>query len=149
MLEQSHQEWVRATASSLRPDELRAHHFPRSHGSTDRSPQLMSLTTTILGKRKSRATPQALLLQLSASDSNYEYEQDDGSFQEPEPSTDLPQTPPSTKGRFELVMINGSLVKNTKKKYHCTFPGCEKSYSKPCRLEEHERSHTGEVGFPE
>jgi hypothetical protein len=32
--------------------------------------------------------------------------------------------------------------------YKCTFSGCEKAYTKPCRLEEHERSHTGEVRFP-
>ena len=33
----------------------------------------------------------------------------------------------------------------TKKKYHCTYEGCTKSYTKPARLEEHKRSHTGEV----
>jgi hypothetical protein len=35
--------------------------------------------------------------------------------------------------------------RSTKKKYNCTFEGCEKAYTKPTRLEEHKRSHTGEV----
>ncbi|KAJ3550941.1 hypothetical protein NMY22_g112 [Coprinellus aureogranulatus] len=45
------------------------------------------------------------------------------------------------------VLINGKLVANTKRRYHCTFAGCDKAYSKPSRLEEHERSHTGERPF--
>lgn len=43
------------------------------------------------------------------------------------------------------VIINGKLQANTKKRYQCTHSGCEKAYSKPSRLAEHERSHTGEV----
>jgi general transcription factor IIIA len=31
------------------------------------------------------------------------------------------------------------------KKHGCTWPGCTKSYIKACRLNEHMRSHTGEV----
>lgn len=46
----------------------------------------------------------------------------------------------------ELMLVNGKLVRKTKKKYNCTWDGCEKSYTKPARLEEHERSHTLEVG---
>ncbi|KAJ3777001.1 transcription factor iiia [Lentinula raphanica] len=42
------------------------------------------------------------------------------------------------------VLINGSLVEgSTKKRYQCTVEGCGKAYSKPSRLEEHSRSHTG------
>ncbi len=44
-----------------------------------------------------------------------------------------------------LVIINGRLVKDIRRRYRCTFEGCEKSYRKPSRLEEHERTHTGEV----
>ena len=103
----------------------------------------MSLTTTtVLGKRN-RVTSETLLLQLSASESNHE--QSDVSWQEPESEAESPQTLVKSKQKPGLVLVNGSLVKNAKKKYHCTFSGCEKSYSKPCRLEEHERSHTGEV----
>jgi hypothetical protein len=43
------------------------------------------------------------------------------------------------------ILVNGQLVAYTRKKYKCTHPGCEKSYGKPSRLEEHERSHTGIV----
>ena len=31
------------------------------------------------------------------------------------------------------------------KKYKCVYPGCDKSYTKPSRLAEHERAHSGEV----
>jgi len=103
----------------------------------------MSLTTTsVLGKRKNRTTAETLLLQLSASESNHE--QSDVSWESEVEST---KTLPDSKQKPEFVLVNGSLVKNAKKKYHCTFPGCEKLYTKPCRLEEHERSHTGEVCF--
>ncbi|OSD06096.1 hypothetical protein PYCCODRAFT_1405021 [Trametes coccinea BRFM310] len=33
------------------------------------------------------------------------------------------------------------------KRYACTFEGCTKAYSKPSRLAEHERSHTGDRPF--
>lgn len=32
-----------------------------------------------------------------------------------------------------------------KKRYQCTWTGCTKTYAKPIRLKEHERSHTNEV----
>ena len=106
----------------------------------------MSLTTTtVLGKRKNRTTSETLLLLLSPSESNNE--QSDVSWQEPESEVESPQTPRGSKQKSEFALVNGSLVKNVKKKYHCTFSGCGKTYSKPCRLEEHERLHTGEVGL--
>ncbi|EJU03438.1 hypothetical protein DACRYDRAFT_77042 [Dacryopinax primogenitus] len=53
----------------------------------------------------------------------------------------------STPARASFVLVNGALVQNEKKKkaknYACTWPGCAKAYTKPIRLEEHERSHTG------
>lgn len=33
----------------------------------------------------------------------------------------------------------------TEKKFKCTWEGCDKAYTKPARLREHELSHTGEV----
>lgn len=44
------------------------------------------------------------------------------------------------------VIVNGQLLRNPKRIYKCTFDSCDKSYAKPSRLEEHERSHTGDVG---
>lgn len=106
--------------------------------------RLMYLTTTtVLGKRKNRVTSETLLLQLSASESNHE--QSDASWQGLESEVESQKTLLNPKQKSEFVLVNGSFVKNAKKKYHCTLSGCEKSYSKPCRLEEHERSHTGEV----
>jgi hypothetical protein len=43
------------------------------------------------------------------------------------------------------VIVNGKLLLNPRRIYKCTFEGCDKSYAKPSRLEEHERSHTGHV----
>ncbi|CAE6463425.1 unnamed protein product [Rhizoctonia solani] len=45
-----------------------------------------------------------------------------------------------------LVPQSTSTV-HTKKPYACTHAGCYKSYRKPSRLQEHERSHTGERPF--
>jgi hypothetical protein len=108
--------------------------------------RMMSLTTTtVLGKRKKGVTSETLLLQLSTSESNHE--NSDATWQDPESDAEFTRTPSTPKQKSGLVLVNGSLVKNAKKKYFCTFTGCGKSYSKPCRLEEHERSHTGEVNF--
>lgn len=46
-------------------------------------------------------------------------------------------------GRATKVKLTGGRAK----KYGCTFEGCNKSYSRPVRLEEHLRSHTGEVSI--
>ena len=123
--------------------------------SADTDHLMSRTTTTVLGKRTARArssniteaqdTPATLFLQLSASDSNHE--QSDVSWQELESDVEPPQTPLGSRQKSGLALVDGSLVKGAKKQYRCTFSGCEKSYSKPCRLEEHERSHTGEVGF--
>lgn len=46
------------------------------------------------------------------------------------------------------ILVNNQLVlpKDVSKKvFKCEFQGCGKSYKKPSRLQEHERSHTGEV----
>lgn len=42
----------------------------------------------------------------------------------------------------------GRKKKPRPKKYHCTWEGCGKSYTRPVRLQEHERSHTNEVRRP-
>lgn len=78
----------------------------------------MSSTTTILGKRQRSH----FVLQVSA-------------------VSDLSHVPKSLP-----IIINGTLVTSgTKKRYQCTHPDCPKAYTKPSRLKEHERSHTGQV----
>jgi general transcription factor IIIA len=57
-----------------------------------------------------------------------------------------PAVKPVASTSRQPVIVNGKLLLNPKRKYKCTIEGCEKSYAKPSRLEEHERSHTGDVG---
>ncbi|KAF7362145.1 hypothetical protein MVEN_00560500 [Mycena venus] len=95
----------------------------------------MSSSTTLLeppstlGKRKRK-----YLLHLSTS---------------PEPSgfSDFEFQPHASTSKSLPILINGTLVAHTKKRYKCTHTGCDKAYSKPSRLEEHERSHSGQRPF--
>lgn len=45
------------------------------------------------------------------------------------------------------LVLGGSNETKGKKKYVCQWDGCQKSYTKPIRLEEHIRSHTNEVSL--
>ncbi|KAJ7076889.1 hypothetical protein B0H15DRAFT_575332 [Mycena belliarum] len=88
---------------------------------------------TVLGKR-SRASS-VYLLRLTSS---------------PEPcgasNTDSEVIASTSKSSLP-ILVNGTLVPHTKRRYKCTYEGCCKAYSKPSRLEEHERSHSGQRPF--
>ncbi|KAJ6558457.1 hypothetical protein DFH09DRAFT_1248073 [Mycena vulgaris] len=87
----------------------------------------------ILGKRNRAASK--YLLRLASS---------------PEPwglsDSDL-ELPIASTSKSLPILVNGTLVSHTKKCYKCTQKGCDKAYSKPSRLEEHERSHSGQRPF--
>ena len=83
--------------------------------------------TSVLGAGN---VPSPLILHLSAA-SESEYE---------------PIVKPIASTSRQPVIVNGKPLLNPKRIYKCTFEGCDKSYTKPSRLEEHERSHTGNVG---
>lgn len=92
---------------------------------------------TVLGKRKASGGKAALVLHLASSPEPTDIlPESDDSYQAPATSS----TPP--------ILINGRLVPSTKRRYKCTYDSCEKAYTKPSRLIEHERTHTGDVCRP-
>ncbi|KAL4071237.1 hypothetical protein V8B97DRAFT_436074 [Scleroderma yunnanense] len=93
----------------------------------------MALSTTVLGKRRVRNS--SLVLRLSSSPAPSE---SDGSeyAQGEESDTATVAGPPTT-----------PVEAGRKARYPCTHSGCTRSYSKPSRLSEHYRSHTGERPF--
>ncbi|KAF6760174.1 transcription factor iiia [Ephemerocybe angulata] len=93
----------------------------------------LTLTTTVLGKRARSKSHVGVIHLASGSEPSYSEQSD---FEPPKPSSSS-----------RPVLINGKLVANTKRRYQCTHPGCDKAYTKPSRLEEHERAHTGERPF--
>jgi hypothetical protein len=88
--------------------------------------EMSTTTTTVLGKRRIRT--EKLVLRLSSS---------------PEPWELLE---PLVQRKSEPILLNDAPIPSAKK-YRCVNDGCGKSYTKPSRLAEHERSHTGEVNW--
>ncbi|TBU49645.1 hypothetical protein BD309DRAFT_909197 [Dichomitus squalens] len=89
--------------------------------------------TVILGKRKRR---DSLVIHLPSPAPSCEYDPAyTESEYEPSQASDHPTKGPS---REEV---------KAKRDYVCTFEGCTKAYTKPSRLAEHERSHTGNRPF--
>nr|XP_031860367.1 uncharacterized protein CI109_004255 [Kwoniella shandongensis]KAA5527439.1 hypothetical protein CI109_004255 [Kwoniella shandongensis] len=55
------------------------------------------------------------------------------------PTPKSPRPPPRSRSRS-----SSAFPSRTERKYKCTYEGCDKAYTKPSRLAEHELSHTGE-----
>lgn len=94
-----------------------------------------SAITVALGKRKRR---DSLVILLSS----------------PAPSTENDLTYTESEHEHQLeqvsalpVTTSSSSTLKSKRHYACTFKGCIKTYTKPSRLTEHERSHTGDVRY--
>ncbi|TFK23684.1 transcription factor iiia [Coprinopsis marcescibilis] len=85
-------------------------------------------TLTVLGKRKTSPPYRGILRAVATSNSSSSEQSDDYN-----PEKDS-----------KPIIINGKISKYTKKRYQCTHTGCDKAYTKPSRLEEHERTHTGQ-----
>ncbi|KAH6914256.1 transcription factor iiia [Coprinopsis sp. MPI-PUGE-AT-0042] len=81
----------------------------------------MATTLTVLGKRKAHVGTMRLVGSEPSCSEQSDYE--------------------------KPILINGKLSAPTKRRYKCTYEGCDKAYTKPSRLEEHERTHTGERPF--
>ena len=60
---------------------------------------------------------------------------------EPEVESETPPTP----RRRATTSRSRSATPAADRKYKCQWDGCDKAYTKPSRLAEHELSHTGEV----
>ncbi|KAF8545181.1 hypothetical protein BDD12DRAFT_771398 [Trichophaea hybrida] len=67
----------------------------------------------------------------------------------PQPDNDTPNTTPPS--QFSAVVKTTTKKKQAskprEKKFACTYEDCNKSFTRPCRLEEHLRSHTGDRPF--
>lgn len=92
-------------------------------------------TVSMVLRKRSRTQNERLVLHLSSPPPNLEPSSD--SEFEPEDISANPSASTSSK-RKEVVFDSG-------RQFKCGFEGCSKSYTKPSRLAEHERTHTGEV----
>lgn len=62
-------------------------------------------------------------------------------------AAEAPPTPPSTYATSSGANTPRSTSDTRPSIYRCSFAPCEATFTRPCRLAEHERSHTGERPF--
>ena len=93
-----------------------------------------SSTTVVLRKRKRASSP--LVLRISSSPAPTSHSESEYEPQHSPISPVVSITLDAGPSRAPIAR---------KKKYTCDFEGCHKAYSKPARLAEHQRSHTGDV----
>ena len=87
-----------------------------------------------------RKRNERLLLHLSGGSAVESGPDNNSDFERTETEQGIPQSP-------GCISFENEKETGTARRFRCGFEGCEKSYKKPSRLEEHERSHTGEVSF--
>lgn len=92
---------------------------------------------SVLGKRKASSKVDTYVLHLASSPEPTCHTDSDFELGEKASSSNHQVARP--------ILVNGKLVEYTKKQFKCTYVGCDKSYTKPSRLQEHQRSHTGQV----
>ena len=96
----------------------------------------LAATATVTLRKRKRLSVDTGVLHLSSSPSPGSDVYSESDY-EPQPG---PSTIPAT------TTIDGpNIASLDKKRYSCSYEGCSKTYSKPSRLAEHERSHTGDV----
>ncbi|KAH9485146.1 hypothetical protein JR316_0002053 [Psilocybe cubensis] len=100
--------------------------------------------TTVLGKRKATTNDENFVLLLSPSPSTSALPST-STLPFPERLDSDSSSKQASDTISDFIIINGKLVPHTKKCYRCTHLGCDKAYTKPSRLEEHERTHTGQT----
>lgn len=93
-----------------------------------------SSTTVVLRKRKRATSPLVLRLSSSPAPTSHSESEYDPQYSPVSPVVSI---------TLDAGPSERSIAR--KKKYACDFEGCHKAYSKPARLAEHQRSHTGDV----
>ena len=95
---------------------------------------VVTVSSMVLRKR-SRGHDERLVLHLSSPPPN----------QVPESESDYEPEVVSHSVSVPCTSTKQEKVSNGEKSYICDFEGCMKAYTKPSRLIEHQRTHTGEV----
>lgn len=113
-----------------------------SHG---KQPVELALQQTKPSLSRSSQTSDEELDSDAESGSDYETSAESDASEHNEPLVPSPTTksrPSSSRG---ISIVRNPSSSSKPRPYVCTHSGCDKSYRKPSRLQEHERSHTGEV----
>jgi len=111
--------------------------------------------SVLLTRKRQRSSLSSPYLQDAASDTTpLDSDRDDGSgestaFEEEYDEEELDELPPAKRRKLsenEVAPFESKFSSTARvRRYRCNYTGCNKSYTKPARLREHERSHTGEA----
>ena len=115
---------------------------------------LDGLQSVLMKRKRRRLSPSSPRLQDATSDTTpLDSDRDDGSSEstafEGYDEGESDELPPAKRRRLsesETAPLKAKFPVSAKvRNYKCNYPDCKKSYTKPARLREHERSHTGEA----